>query len=151
MGEDCWRFLDFDESSVVKLMHQTVKDFIGTPGFMHRALGAEVSNGNSFLAKYFITQAMATGQHQNLLPVPGPTPSRPTEIALLGMFHAQLSESTTGISQGKFFDSLTDHAVQRAYQNIPRTKINSRMSLAVIADLRLYICETLTKSERHQR
>jgi hypothetical protein len=119
--------LHFNESCVVQLMHQTVKDFISTPGFIHRVLGADVNmvfeNGHSFLAKYFIAQAVATGRDRNLQAILGPIQSYATEIALLGMYHAQLSESTTGVSQGNFFNSLTDHAIRQAYQTFSGPQI----------------------------
>lgn len=126
-------------SWVVQLMHQTVKDFISTPGFMHRVLGTEVNavfeNGHSFLAKYYMAQAVMPTEDQDNL----------TEASLLGISHAQLSESTTGISQAKFFDSLTDDMVQQGYQKSSKSLINSRMSFAAVADLRLYVCEKLTQ------
>jgi hypothetical protein len=125
-------------SWIVQLMHQTVKDFISTPGFMHRLLGSEVSeiyeNGHSFLAKYRIAWAISNSSGWAM---------SASENALLAIFHAGMSESTTGISQRRFLDSLTDDAIEQGFRRF--LEINSRLSFAVIADLRLYVRETLTE------
>lgn len=120
---------------IVQFMHQTVKHLVSKPGFTRRLLGSEASelreNGHSFLAKYYIAKTIATngiGDH---------------DIALLGMLHARLSETTTGVSQRIFFDSLEDESVARGFQRF--MVVNSRMSLAVVSDLRLYVRERLEK------
>jgi ankyrin repeat protein len=127
--------VSINSSLFVQPMHQTVKDFLNAPGFLHRVLGAEANtvfeNGHSFLAKYFIMQAV--------------TRDCVTKTSTLGMFHAQSSESTTGVSQAKFIDSLPDHVIRQSYPNSSAPVFNSRMSFAVVADLRIYVWEKLTK------
>lgn len=125
----------------VQFMHQTVKDFISTTGFMHWLLGLQAiqvsENGHTFLAKYWIARTLA--KTKSLV---SPLDWN-TESALLGCLHAHLSEVTTGISQRKFFDSLTDAAVEASFWKL--LMVNSKLSLAVVADLRLYVRETLTR------
>lgn len=116
-------------------MHQTVKDFISAPGFMHRVLGPETNdvseNGHSFLAKYRIAKAVDRSQNWD----------DSAQNALLGIQHAQLSEVTTGTSQRKFLDSLADTAIEQGFRRF--LEVNSHLSLAVVVDLRLYIREKL--------
>jgi hypothetical protein len=125
-------------SWIVQFMHQTVKDFISTPGFMHRLLGPELNeifeNGHSFLAKFRIAWAVSKNSGWAI---------SASENALLAMFHAGRSESTTGISQRRFLNSLTDDVVELGFRKF--LEINSRLSFAVIADLRLYVREELTE------
>jgi hypothetical protein len=122
--------------SVVEFMHQTVKHFISRPGFMRRLLGPEASeireNGHSFLAKYYIAKTIASSHvHDDYV----------LSNASLGMLHAHLSETTTGMSQRIFLDSLEDDSVAQGFQKL--LVVNSPMSLAVVADLRLYVRERL--------
>jgi hypothetical protein len=103
---------------------------------MRRLLGSETSdirgNGHSFLAKYHIAKTLAMSSIWDDSIAKG---------ALLGMLHAHLSETTTGMSQRMFLDSINDDSVAQGFQRF--LDVNSRMSLAVVADLRLYVPETL--------
>ena len=121
------------EGPIVQFMHQTVKHLISKPGFTRRLLGSEASelweNGHSFLAKYYIARTIATNDPGRL------------RSALLGMLHAHLSEITTGVSQRMFLDSLEDESVAQGFRRFMH--VNSRMSLAVVSDLRLYVRERL--------
>ncbi|KAI9694157.1 MAG: hypothetical protein M1822_003428 [Bathelium mastoideum] len=133
------------QGPTVQFMHQTVKVFVSRPGFTRNLLGPEAKeiheNGHSFLAKYCIAKVVAARELDWRL----------TDQALLGLLHAHLSETTTGISQREFLDSLSAEDFRLHFQGLFYV-VDSRFSLAVIADLRLYVREALDRSDhdKHQ-
>ncbi|OLE51494.1 MAG: hypothetical protein AUG51_22710 [Acidobacteria bacterium 13_1_20CM_3_53_8] len=86
----------------VQFMHQTVKDFVSKPDFRQRILGnfgmSTKQNGHSILAKYYLSASSTQTVY-------GATVG-------LGLFHARLSESTTGLSQATFENSHMLNIVQ---------------------------------------
>jgi hypothetical protein len=119
----------------VQFMHETVREVVSKPGFRQSILGngalSSGQNGHSILAKYYLSTA-----------------TNSIVAISQGMHHARLSEATTGLDQAEFLDSVDADTfnlwreVGLAYSPFcPNTVI----SLAVVADLRLYVTKELKR------
>lgn len=147
-----------EDTPFVRLMHQTVKEFILRPGFKHYVLGEKYAlfaeNGYSFLSKYTLA-ALASSRPCCFRNEGGPT--WPRNFCLDAIRYFCLSELTTGMSQREFLkgakDSIfKDHfagalgerneKVRPIIDSVP-FPVNSVLSFAVVANLRLYVGEQL--------
>lgn len=151
------------DSWVVQLMHQTVKDYLLSPSIKTFLLEPgdelQISNGHTFLALYY------TAKLQRLLsPDPGSSaerelPFRYASIPVLrrsymnnaqtvaldrSMYHLKQSELSTGVSSRPVLDSISEECFSNvAYLPFVYFPVNSRLSFAVVADLRIYVRDTL--------
>lgn len=124
---------------MVQFMHQTVKDYVGNPGLEPLVLGHRRNplhqNGHSFLAKSFLTMLQSKSSNVSM------------SIVMAAMAHSRLSESSIGMSQRTFLDSMSDWAVTRSLGYLT---MNSVISFAVVADLRLYVEEKASLVNRNR-
>ena len=111
----------------IQFIHRTVKDYIGQPGFKQRMLKsahAKLSeNGYCFIMKYnFVIHESTLDSIEHLLET------------------CSLAETSTGVHLGRFIDTVPDSFfVQPPLLGSAFIAFNSRLSFAVVADLRLYI------------
>lgn len=124
---------------MVQFMHQTVKDYVGNPGLEQLVLGHRRNplqqNGHSFLAKSYLTMLQSKSSNASMSTV------------MVAMAHSRLSESSIGTSQRTFLDSMSDWAVARSLGYLA---MNSVISFAVVADLRLYVEENASLVNRNR-
>jgi hypothetical protein len=124
--------------TIVQFMHQTVKEFFHKPDTKQVILGnfgmSARHNGHSILTQYYLSAK--------------PSDERSAEFLSLAMFHARQSESTTGLSQATFLNSIKDDNFNSRIARRPsygQYRLDTLLALAVTADLRLYVTEELKK------
>ena len=125
--------------SSIQFIHRTVKEYIGQPGFKQRMLKsahAKLSeNGYCFIVKYeFASRESFWDSFDDWDSVNN---CDPVEDLLAT---CKLAETSTGNHLGRFLDTVPDSI----FVEPPRlgnlfSPFNSRLSFAVVADLRLYI------------
>ena len=131
-----------EDQSVVRFMHQTVKEFVSQPGFRRLVLPHErdlaLENGHSFLSLYGLCRlyhaADGGAEIASLMPF---------------LYHTTQVESTTGRSQKALLDDMPPKrfATAAAQSSCPQNEaFNSLMSFAVSRSLRLFVVETLELS-----
>jgi hypothetical protein len=135
------------EGQVLQFMHQTVKDFVGKPGFRQLITNEDndsKENGYSFLAKYGLAQ-LATERRRFFIPfymsLPEDAPKLPNWFAYL--FYASRAESTTGTSQKYLLDAASEAFRGACNEHDVYGMFSSPLSFGVVANLQLYVEETL--------
>lgn len=121
----------FEEDGRVRLMHETVREFVSQPAFQELVVGREAlfrsQNGYTELAKLQYSKGSIRapqGYH----------------IQLFAAYH-RLAEVTTGTCQLRFIDSLGGRSLLISY--LP----DDPLTFAVYYDLSLFVLEKLSKFE----
>ena len=149
----------------VQLMHQTVTDFLSQPGFQRLLMAPEpaftTANGYSVFFRYCLS---CLREIEPRIPTRGFVQE---ETKLSDCIEAAYrAELTTGTAERVFLDSVPDPTFavcfeymqditeeqKRDLYPIPRRwPVNSRLSFAVVADLRLYMKDLLCDSQISER
>lgn len=148
--------------SVVQLMHQTAKEFLLKPDARHVLTEPEDyvfgMNGHSFLAQYHLTilaQFSAPATEVSSYPWLG-YKSWPRHVGPC-IFYAKKAEMTLGRSQLGLFESVKDGRyadfarARSGDESLPDSSsrsflVNSALSFAAIADLRICVEDAIIKS-----
>jgi hypothetical protein len=131
----------------VRLMHQTVKEFISQPGFQQLVLlnmrDRPMENGHTFLSKYGLCHLY----HALNADVRG---SAHVSQHFLG--HTTFVEMTTGRSQKQLLDEMPSTGfpeLDTSSRYFKSAGTMSVMAFAIMRNLRLYVSETLETSGNH--
>lgn len=135
----------FNEENRIRLMHETVREFIGGPRFQELIVGnaflLNAQNGYTELAKFYLTDLKL-----------------PKRGAMLGWNHmktcyiySNLAELTTGVCQSQLIDDLKPAELKQAYDKPHGHRLpecpTSPVEFAVRSGLLLYIKQKLACSE----
>ena len=147
----------YDESRsmpIVRLMHQTVKEFILRPGFRARLLRGDLTaaNGFTYLSRGTLVLASLLVDH-----------GQPTELSTdnvpghgdlkLVIDCAYLSEVTTGFDQSELIAKAADAAVKvvakvASDETMDYNHLNSTLAFGAVANLQIYMKKTLDKGHK---
>ena len=127
-----------DAASIVRFMHQTVKEFVSRPGFRQLVLPKEhklpLENGHSFLSVYGLCCLYHAANTHTEAKCHMPFLNHTTDVEL-----------TTGRSQKRLLDEMppSQFAALAPPEGSFVSEVNSLMSFAVSRNLRLFVLETL--------
>lgn len=135
----------FDENARIRLMHETVREFIGGPRFQELIVGnafvLNAQNGYTELAKFYLTY----------LKHPKKTTMLEWNHMKMCYFYSNLAELTTGVCQSQLIDELKPAELKEAYNRPSGDRLPecpaSTVDFAVCSGLLIYIKQRLANSE----
>ena len=139
----------FPDRPYVQFIHQTVKEFVSRPGFpktmQEMSQPTAPDNGHTFLSRFYLAFLMSPNFDSiNRKPLVKRTP---LEIWNSFTDHACDAETSTGVSQQDFFDSVEQEAIHLLAQRVKELEVlkdvQSVRPFAVVANLNLYVKDKL--------
>lgn len=140
--------VEIKSQGYLQLMHQTVLEFITRPDFKKIVMGDVAAilseNGHSFYFKYWVTTA-GLGRHKTannteLRVVAAKSHQSYVEERKPAAYHAEKSESTTGISQLDFINSVPTPNLQRLIQTTTSISESKAVLLTFACSYGLTLC-----------
>lgn len=137
----------------VQLMHQTVKDFLLQPKTWQNFFQPDDCliqlSGFSFLSQYYLTVLSQSADFK-----PWSSTERRMTFLSFGMLYAAKAETLSGKSQSALLEAITDKSFSDFLEESERWSIfhrlvpvESRLSFAVLADMRLYMKEFIARDK----
>lgn len=135
----------FNTKTRIRLMHETVREFIGGPRFQELIVGNaflwNAQNGYTELAKFYLT-ALKVQKKGAMLD---------WNYMKICYFYSNLAELTTGVCQSQLIDGLKPAELKEAYNRPSGHRLPecpaSPVDFAVRSGLLLYIKQKLANSE----
>lgn len=135
----------------VQLMHQTVKEFLLQPKIWRNFFQPDDCliplSGFSFLSQYYLTVLSQSAKFK-----PWSSTERRMTFLSFGMLYAAKAETLSGKSQSALLEAITDDSFSdflkesERWSIFPRpVPVESRLSFAVLADMRLYMKEFIVR------
>ena len=143
--------IGFPYHPFVQFIHQTVKEFVSRPGFARTMQETSQpiipDNGHTFLSKFYLAFLMSP--NFDLLIRQASLKRKPIEIWNAFADHACDAETSTGVSQQDFLDSLEQNALHLLALRIDELEFlkdaRSVRAFAVVANLILYVKDKTTQ------